>query len=189
MEQHPHNTPNDPGKEAAKPLDSYEGFDEISDQPENPSEVDDASTEIVPPQSQEQRVEEARSELDEVLESTPDIEDTRRQENRNALNEGLAILNKIPPSTREYLFSKHNLPELMQPLENISQQADLDKIDSAIVSHLIEQIQQIGSPNPNSPIWQEIGRPSSSEMGRIAVRIEEALLPFLKHLQEVSQKQ
>lgn len=192
MEKNTYNTPNNPGKNVAELQPSLsESLDTLPDQIDsdqvNPSESSHDTEAIVPTQTQEQRVEEARSELDEVLESTPDIEDARRQENRNALNEGLAILNNIPPSTREYLFSKHNLPELMKTLEDISQNIDLDKVNTNIIRHTLEQIQQIGSPSPNSPIWAEIGRPSSSEMGRISMRIEEAVLPLLKHLQEISQ--
>lgn len=193
MEKNTYNTPNNPGKNVAELQPSLsESLDTLPDQIDgdqvNPRESSHDTEVIVPTQTQEQRVEEARSELDEVFESTPDTEDAKRQENRDALNAGLSILNNIPPSTREYLYSKHNLPELMQTLEDMSQKIDVDKVNKDIIRHTLEQIQQIGSPNPNSPIWAEIGRPSSSDMGRIAVRLEEAIGPLLKHLQEISQE-
>lgn len=129
------------------------------------------------------------AETDLDRDTTNEVEKSKKRELRNALDEGLGIINSIPQATREHLFSKHNLPNLMQTLDAISQKADLDKLNPQIVSHTKELLSQIGLNNPNSLVWGEIGRPSSSEVGRIAIRAEEALVPLLKHINKLLDKE
>ncbi len=121
----------------------------------------------------------------EERESSSEEEEVKKQA---ALNRGLSIINTIPPQVRQYLFGRYNLAGLQKPLQEIQRGVDLDKLDISVITQLNQNITQIGMPNPRSPIWQEFGKPSRSELGNLAQKLEQAFVPFLKHLQDISQK-
>lgn len=120
-------------------------------------------------------------------ERTSSKEEDERQK-RAALNRGLSIINTIPPQAQQYLFRRYNPTGFQKPLQEIQQSVDLDKLDIELIAQLNQNLTRIGMPNPRSPIWQEIGKPPRSEVGNLAQQIEQAFVPFLKHLQDISQK-
>lgn len=112
--------------------------------------------------------------------------DAEKRHKRSALGYGLQAINNLPSDTRRILFGKHDVSKLLQPLGELQNKVDLDRFDTKVVDQLQKQLQSLGlDPRRRSAIWQEVGRPSNSDMGRTAQQIERALVPFLKHLQEV----